>query len=147
MVQSFFSAAASSSWLVQVPGAGHGQFLKAPWLLDKAFDLLCGRGNDTHVVKCRAAMGWPAQHCDKDCPIETDMLRLGCSQETIDLTLHPMIAWFDQHLRPEVKVRLAPLWAIKHLSCLQRAAVWCESMLAQALTRSTAVGWPGADLC
>ena len=36
------------------------------------------------------------------------MLRLGCSQETIDLTLHPMIAWFDQHLRPEVKVRLAP---------------------------------------
>ena len=33
------------------------------------------------------------------------MLRLGHSQETIDLTLHPMIAWFDQQLRPEGKVR------------------------------------------
>ena len=49
-LQTFFGAASRGSWLITLPQAGHQQFLKAPWLLDRAFDILCGRGKDSRKV-------------------------------------------------------------------------------------------------
>lgn len=45
-LQSFWAAAAPGSWLGVLPGAAHAQFLDAGWLLNRAFDALCGRGTD-----------------------------------------------------------------------------------------------------
>ena len=59
-VQTFFEAAASGSWLITLPQAGHAQFLRAPWFLDRTFDLLCGRGKDTRKVSSHSAAGQQA---------------------------------------------------------------------------------------
>ena len=50
-LQNFYGAAAQSSWLLTVTGAGHQHFLEAPWLLDRAFDVLCGKGSQPSHVR------------------------------------------------------------------------------------------------
>lgn len=46
----FFNAVMSGSWYMKVLEAGHASFFKAPWLIQKAADLLCHRGRESHEV-------------------------------------------------------------------------------------------------
>ena len=49
-MQHFWPAVADGSWLMEVYGASHNTFLRAPWLVQKALDLLCKRGPASHEV-------------------------------------------------------------------------------------------------
>lgn len=44
----FWPCVATGSWLMEVYGASHNTFLRAPWLIEKALDLLCKRGPASH---------------------------------------------------------------------------------------------------
>ena len=124
LLQDFYAAATSSSWRIVVHGAGHAQFFKGPWIVNKLGDLLCGHGNNSHAVRCPTSVitclhvscspeAWACLCCTLTLLPAVDMHQAaapgtmlhmaqpGCVQEAISLTLHPMIAWFDQHLRPD----------------------------------------------